>query len=93
MSSLPMSSMPELSVHTGSPGVVSCLYAQPHPSAKFINTQRPRSQVVDPAVGGLLRVPGDSRHRGHQLLTQESFIKPGTAWSQAPARLGLSEPG
>lgn len=23
----------------------------------------------------------------------ESLIKPGTAWPQAPARLGLSEPG
>lgn len=51
MSSLPMRSMPELPVHTGSPGVVSCLHAQPHPSAKFINTQRPGSQGVDPAVG------------------------------------------
>lgn len=34
------------------------------------------------SCGGLLQVSGDSRHCGHQLRTQESLVKPGTAWLQ-----------
>lgn len=46
-----LSALPMLSAHTGSPGVHSCLHAPLHPSAKFVNMQKPGSQVGDPTAG------------------------------------------